>query len=495
MVWGVTLAAPSFAQPAQPAPQPAPPNQIQQLQNGLNGAIANVTGEIASEVAAVQSQLTSAISGLQSQLNALNPLGNISSQINQAKAAVVALLYRHGDPPWYIPPPEPAGTLCEQCCAAPEKVFAHQIRGTDPLGEDDLQKQITRDLTPLIVAKFAEVAGRISSYEIGKSSLSNNAREGQSNIKSIQSFQKKSATAILNSQASEQVCRIASVAQSLGASDLYARSIQMNMMDYVRDRQLLRENMNAGYRTSRTVRAEGAGDMGPASDLAGRWNQFQNVFCDPDNTALKDAGVCLNTVADRANRDIDFTKTVGNNRQLDIKIAPNAAQITKDSENIMALGNNLYASRLARGDVSGDGASERLMKQRSLYALRNAVTNSYAAFVAERASGTAKAAESIKALITELGGDPAIIGDRPSYETQMDALSRKLYQTPEFYKNVMEGDTNIKRQQVALQSIELMNKRDIYESLERSEMLTALWLEIKLRKKQDAIVNIKAGER
>ncbi len=71
----------------------------------------------------------------------------------------------------------------------------------------------------------------------------------------------------------------------------------------------------------------------------------------------------------------------------------------------------------------------------------------------------------------------------------MNAVSRQLYQTPEFYKNLMESGTNVKRQQVALQSIELMNKRDIYESLERSEMLMALWLEIKLRKNQDGIVN------
>jgi hypothetical protein len=122
--------------------------------------------------------------------------------------------------------------------------------------------------------------------------------------------------------------------------------------------------------------------------------------------------------------------------------------------------------------------------------MRNMTENSFASMVSKRTSGTGGDANAIKALVYELGGTPdTILGTRPSYETTMSALSRKLFQAPAFYANLMEGKTNVARQQVALEAIDLMNKRDIYQSLERTEMLTALWLEVKLKQQQKQITN------
>jgi hypothetical protein len=173
-----------------------------------------------------------------------------------------------------------------------------------------------------------------------------------------------------------------------------------------------------------------------------------------------------------------------------MELEKNNAKQTNDSENIMALASNLYSHKLFEQSPAATDISERLMDQRSLYAMRNMTENSFASMVSKRTSGTGGDANAIKALVYELGGTPdTILGTRPSYETTMSALSRKLFQAPAFYANLMEGKTNVARQQVALEAIDLMNKRDIYQSLERTEMLTALWLEVKLKQQQKQITN------
>ena len=60
----------------------------------------------------------------------------------------------------------------------------------------------------------------------------------------------------------------------------------------------------------------------------------------------------------------------------------------------------------------------------------------------------------------------------------MDILTKKLYQTPSFYANLMEGKTNVARQSGAMESLELMQDRDIYNSMRRSEMLLALLIQL-----------------
>jgi hypothetical protein len=177
---------------------------------------------------------------------------------------------------------------------------------------------------------------------------------------------------------------------------------------------------------------------------------------------------------------------------------------TVDEENVMALANNLYAHDLAlnvgnsdfKSMASASNANEGikdLQDFRSAVAKRSVAENSFAAIAAMKAAGTGGSTPYLKSVLAELGISAAdadkLIGTNPSYYAQMDILGRKLYQTPAFYANLMDSPDNVARQSAALKSISLMQQRDIYESMQRSEMLLSTLLEMYIVQEQDKMTN------
>lgn len=81
------------------------------------------------------------------------------------------------------------------------------------------------------------------------------------------------------------------------------------------------------------------------------------------------------------------------------------------------------------------------------------------------------------------------LGEEPSYYAQMEVLTKKMYQLPNFYTNLYDKPANVKRINASLQAIQLMQLRDRYSSSLRREMLTSLLLENGLDEQVDAINN------
>ncbi len=83
-----------------------------------------------------------------------------------------------------------------------------------------------------------------------------------------------------------------------------------------------------------------------------------------------------------------------------------------------------------------------------------------------------------------LGGKthPDFPAVKSSYNAQMNLLTKQIYQDPAFYANLMDSKTNVKRTSAAIQGIGLMQQRDTYRSMARSEMLAALLVELEARK-------------
>ncbi|HTK83911.1 MAG TPA: hypothetical protein VL625_02395, partial [Patescibacteria group bacterium] len=94
-------------------------------------------------------------------------------------------------------------------------------------------------------------------------------------------------------------------------------------------------------------------------------------------------------------------------------------------------------------------------------------------------------------LLDELGMPqaeiPIWLGDRPSYMATLEMLTKKIYQRPEFYVELYESPTNVKRRSVAMQAISVMMDRDIYLSYVRAEQIMAVLLETKLLPYQDQV--------
>ena len=84
---------------------------------------------------------------------------------------------------------------------------------------------------------------------------------------------------------------------------------------------------------------------------------------------------------------------------------------------------------------------------------------------------------------------PQYLGEHPSYHAQMEVLTRKLYQNPTFYTELYDKPTNVERKAVSMQAIELMQRRDIYRSMLRSEAILSVMLETALSDTQDRVFN------
>ena len=194
---------------------------------------------------------------------------------------------------------------------------------------------------------------------------------------------------------------------------------------------------------------------------------------------------------------MDFTETfeqdTGNNPQ------------TYDEEDVFALASNLFAhevlprikdTALSVPQTRRERGDNVYLDLRSIAAKSSVAQNSFAAIAGMKSSGTPHvASEGVQPflynVVNELGIDDAevqeILGVRPSYFAQMEVLTKKLYQNPNFYTDLYDKPTNVDRKEAALQAIGLMQDRDIYRSLLRSEAILSVLLEMKLIKEQERV--------
>ncbi len=321
-------------------------------------------------------------------------------------------------------------------------------------------------------------------------------------------LQKVNAETMNSYQVSDQICRFGTLSRSLANSDSKSRAVQLGLMAAIQDRQTLKDNMSSGYA------AEEGTTIGRSADKQGRIKQLQKKFC--DNPDLNDAfngtmssgsglTVMCQVAADaQLNRDIDMTRTLSVPNTLELDFPTAAASLSKDEENVLALGNYLYAHDLpmniGKSDLvslasdAKDGQVRKLLDFRSIVAKRSVAANSFAKLVSLKARGGTSTKTYLEAVVKELGltstqDIDAAVGPAPSYYAQMEFLTKKLYQSPNFYANLYDSPTNVERQQTAMKAIELMQDRDIYESMQRYEMLLSTLLELQVQRQQDDYFN------
>lgn len=320
-------------------------------------------------------------------------------------------------------------------------------------------------------------------------------------------FQTLSAQAHKDYHPSEGMCTFGTTVRALSASERRANLAQMTVAQRMMQRQ--------------TLNGQGIATNSGDSDIRSRLDRFINVYCDPGDNAKGLVNLCqTDTAPGRRNIDVDFTRNIETRLTLDLDFAPTppapaagtgAAQETPDEEDVFALSANLFAhnvpsiippTKLANADPATNkimlNASERYMDLRSIFAKRSVAQNSFAALVSMRAAGDPSSAPFTKAVIRELGvGDDeeinTLLGNNPSYFAQMEVLTKKLYQNPLFYTELIDKPVNIERKGAALQAIGLMQDRDLYNSLLRSEAVLSVLLETMLQREQERAASALGG--
>ncbi len=292
-------------------------------------------------------------------------------------------------------------------------------------------------------------------------------------LQSQRAFQKTQAEAVKDYHPSEEMCRVGSFMRSIAASDQRSYATK----------QALNKVFMARY----TNEEGGSSADGPSNDAALRIAQFKKVYCDVHDNDNGLSGMCGSSAPDkqRLNKDIDFTKTFYMPATLDLDFE--AAEAPEDLEDIIAMGKNLYGPSTfenPKGEL--DSKYKGFMDIRQVIAMQNVAHNSFVSIAAMKAAEPNDLAEKsggahMKSMMREFGlSDDEItkmLGKNPSYYAQMDVLSKKMLQNPDFYTNLYDKPTNVKRMDVSMQAIQLMQARDAYESSLRREMLIAMMVE------------------
>jgi hypothetical protein len=232
------------------------------------------------------------------------------------------------------------------------------------------------------------------------------------------------------------------------------------------------------------------------------------------------SGICPGNgaPADSANRDIDYSRTAGDKNTLEVDFGDE--NLTSDERDIFALASNLYDStpsiRIPEASFESPVLQQNILDVRSIAAKRSVAENSLFAIAGMKALGSPAplnmlpggalpasipglegmgSSENTRGymslLLERLGVAPEeiteFLGARPSYYAQMEVLTKKTFQNPDFYTNLYDTPANVARKGVAMQAIGLMQDFDTLNSYLRTEMMLSVILELEIMKMQDEV--------
>lgn len=310
--------------------------------------------------------------------------------------------------------------------------------------------------------------------------------DAQNLMGATRALQESTANSLKTYTPSDTICKFGTLSRSLALSQAKGEANQLVLSKRSLNRQM-------GH-------AQMASSPGMQQDKSARLEQFRKDYCDPQDFGTGMKEMCAASAASdtRHNIDINFTRAVDTKSTLDIDFTN--ATATDDEKDILALANNLYAHQVFTRinaeelkSTSSKDTQSTILDQRSVIAKRSVAENSFNEIIGQKSKGSPGSKAYFLKVLESLGLSSAdadkYLGAEPSYDAQMEVLTKKLYQDPVFYANLMDSPANVNRQYAALQSFGLMQKRDIFETVTRSEMLMSLLLEMEIAKYQDTIQN------
>ena len=409
-------------------------------------------------------------------------------------------------------PKEADAVICSNCfiCLILDPIAAVLILNLiqesigSPLIERSIERHINSEENWIVedffedfwVKGLAEMTHFISAFAMYQLEMVGTLFDAKNYLETKRLFFELHAEANRDYHPSESFCVFGTMTRSLAAAEMQANINMMAMSERFIDRQLQDKN-STPY-------------AGVHSDKHARWEQFIHTYCDPRDNSWEGPGTGLDLACDndgygtgaatgatdrnRVNLDIDYTRLIDEPRSLeDVDFIDTV--VTDKEEDVMAMSLNLYGHDVPEWDTSHASLSNQTTKKnyldlRSVVAKRNVAQNSFNAIVSMKSSGFTTSdieyymASILKDLMPDGTTDSEIFdlmgGRNPSYYAQLEVLSKKIYQNPDFFANLYDKPANVKRKSVALKAIDMMLDRALYESELRQEMLLSVMLSSKL---------------
>lgn len=258
-----------------------------------------------------------------------------------------------------------------------------------------------------------------------------------------------------------------------------------------------------------------------ASDMQSRIKAFREIYCDPQDFNNGLEYMCqhdpvINTImsnekiggqdGNRLNNDIDYVRVI--DTPMTLKVNFTDGELTQTGSNpsdeiysyeadIIAMAKNLYwpSSFIGVPSVQLKKEFSDYLNARHIITIQNIAHNSFAHIVGMKSESVSPIPESgpsfMKSFMRDFGLTDTeiedIMGTHPSYWAQMDMLTKKLYQNPNFYVNLYDKPANVKRISASMEAIKLMQMRDWFESNLRREMMMSALLEKNIHPRIEAV--------
>ncbi|MBU0858770.1 MAG: hypothetical protein KJ667_02425 [Alphaproteobacteria bacterium] len=308
-------------------------------------------------------------------------------------------------------------------------------------------------------------------------------------------FDKLKAEAHRDYQPSMDMCVFGTQARGLAAAQRRGQTVAHIMSQRFLDRQLHNNNANA---------AEGRKE-----DNEGRMYLFFTHYCDvhDNNDRLQELcetpGFLAANQNQTSNKDIDYGRMIESRLTVNV-MYPDGTAFAGGLEggDIFELASNLY------GHETSEPPTPEYMQAlpnrplyldaRAIAAKRSVAQNSFSTIAGMRSLGSQETLTTrgyTTIVMNQLGLEEEedieqLLGRRPSYHSQMEVLTKTLYQRPEFYTNLYDTEANIARKQASMRAIGLMQNFDMFKSRLRNEAMLAVLLEAELAAEQQRLMDL-----
>ncbi len=349
------------------------------------------------------------------------------------------------------------------------------------------------------------MANQLTAVAMQQMQIVGSFMDAKQQLETQQTLQRIAARTHKDYQLSVGLCEIGSSAKSLAMSDMKADVTAVIMSQRSQDRLL--GNVNT------------AASRGEVWDKPSRLKQFREKYCDPRDNNNGLAFLCdWNQEGEpgpvvggqdpaRLNKDIDYGRTIDQPWTLtfmEMFFPPPREVLADNEEDIFALASNLYGHEIFVRPPKGSldpiptqritNMQKAYMDMRSVAAKLSVAENSFNAVAGMKAEGQYGSFVYLREMLQTLGlssGEAlALLGSEfPSYYAEMEILTKKIYQNPDFYTNLYDKPANVARKRVAMDAIGLMQKFDLFKSYLRTEMSLSVLLEQTIVELQDEIEN------
>ncbi len=355
----------------------------------------------------------------------------------------------------------------------------------------DHQEWIMRDVfeTRLLPALmlFAEQMTSTAMYQVFMIGAMLDAKH---QLETQRVFQTMMAQAHKDYQPSETMCTFGTVVRSLAASqansDLTAAAISA--------RSIQREQLSG----------DGLSSNGRTSDFTSRIAQFISVpYCNPADNGNGLSALCPDGPGERANNDINYTRTVDAPMTLQMGFRGNGRNApTPNAEDVMALDAYLFASEVhpslpmeffteSNGDLKPLGPV-RYMDLRAVVAKRSVARAPFVYAVSVKTEGAPEVQPFLRAVLAEKGLPEQeitrILGENASEDAQMEILTKTLHEM-NFWADLYDTPANVARINAMILAITFKQRYDMYRISLRTEAVLATMLDTALAEQQDKVGN------